>query len=222
MILDADLQNIAGFTHTQADGSNIGGVPPLVYGAEPCPGKHHSLLLHTSGNSDTTGNGYPAFLWSINPRPILPNTGKLTMRYKVQFGGNLAGMNVFETDTKLVAVCADGKTRMFNLSLQRHNPNGQIDVGDWDDTGIRMEALAIDETVDVEIDYAFDTVKNVCSVLRYIDNISGSHPVPTAYKNMPATLSTWAVGAIPQIQLGSMPSAQPWSAKVWGLDYVWQ
>lgn len=222
MLRDTDLQAVTPFiTHVQSDGTNIGGIDPKEYGITMIPGKKQAALLRTSGNTDPAGKKYPAWLWSLHGRPMLTTSGRFQMRYKFMLGGDLTGANVFETDTILIAQCADGQVRKFNLSLQRHIASGQVDIGNWTDTGIRMVPLIADEEVDVEIDYAYDLTKNLCSVLRYIDNLSGSHPVTTSL-NMPATVSTWSKGAIPQIQLGSLPSAQAWQAKVWDLEYVWQ
>ncbi|HMG85593.1 MAG TPA: hypothetical protein VK574_07610 [Terracidiphilus sp.] len=221
MYIDSNLQAISPFiSHVQSDGSQIGGIDPLDYGATPIPGMPRALLLRTSGNSDKTGKQYPAWLWSTAPRPILPNTGRFQMSYDFRIGGNLQGANVFETDTILIAVCADGVKRKFNLSLQRHIATGQIDIGNWTDTTLRAGALSQNTKHKVVIYYSFDLTKNVCSVLAYsCDGIPQS--VPANLQNMPATQSTWAVGAIPQVQLGSLPNGLPWQVKLSKLRYRW-
>ncbi len=220
MFKDTGIQaDPTGRTHVQSDGSSIGGVDPASYSAKSVIGKKNALLLSTSG---TTQLGkYPAFMWYCAPRAVPPNTGRLTMKYKFKVRGGLVGINVFETDTILILKCADGVVRKFNLSLQRHAANGQIDIGNWTDSGIRMTPLALNFTYKISVAYSFDVVKNVCSVLSYADNVSGAKAVPAALQNMPATPSNWAVGAIPQVQLGSLPSAQPWQVKIWDHQYIW-
>lgn len=219
MIKDTDLQAISpAVTHVQSDGTNIGGVDPLDYGYTPIPGGDQSLLLRTSGNSDKTGKGYPAWLWSVRPRPMLTFSGRFYMSYSFAIGGNLAGANVFETDTILIATCNDGKVRKFNLSLQRHVSSGQIDVGDWTDTGIRLGPIAPDVPHKVGIQYAYDLTKNTCAVLSY--EFDGA-VIVVKNGQQAATESNWSLGAIPQIQLGSMPAAYAWQVKLWDLQYGW-
>lgn len=205
--------------HVQSDGSNIGGVDPAKYGYQIVPDAvNQGLLLYTSG---TTQQGkYPAMEWSAHPRPIKSTSGNFSMSYSAVFGGDLRGMNVFETDTILISQCADGKRRKFNLSLQRHVSTGQIDIDNWTNTKVLTGPLELEKNYDVRIDYAWNSIKNICSVLAYECN-GVKYDIPTALHNMAATESNWAIGAIPQIQLGSLPSAQPWNVKITKLEYWW-
>ena len=205
--------------HVQSDGSNIGGVAPAKYSYQIVPDAvNQGLLLNTAG---TTEQGkYPAFLWGAHPRPIKSTSGKFSMSYSAVFGGDTRGMNVFETDTILIAQCVDGKRRKFNLSLQRHAATGQIDIGNWTNTKILTGAIETEKNYDVRIDYAWNSTRNICSVLTY--ELNGTrYDIPAALQNMAATESGWSIGALPQIQLGSTPSAQPWNVKISKLDYWW-
>lgn len=215
MIRDTNLQALPGQYRTNAQ-VPIGGVPPSSCFMAIIPGRHQALLLTTEGNSQA--GKYPAAMWSpLVPRPILPNLGNLAMSYKFALGSDLAGMNVFETDVKLVQNCADGQKREANLSLQRHAVTGQIDIGNWTDTGLRMGPVTPDDEHDVTISYSFDIVKNVCSVLSYAcDGI-----VKRITANMSMTPSTWLAGAYVQVQLGSMPNGLAWAVKLHDLDLAW-
>jgi len=205
--------------HVQSDGSNIGGVDPAHYSYQIVPDTvNQGLLLNTAG---TTQQGkYPAWLWGAHPRPIKSTSGKFSLSYSAIFGGDLRGMNVFETDTILISQCADGKRRKFNLSLQRHATTGQIDIGNWTNTKIMTGPIQRETNYNVRIDYSWNAVKNICSVVTYELN-SVRYEIPLALQNMPATDTNWSIGALPQIQLGSLPSAQAWNVKISKLDYWW-
>jgi hypothetical protein len=220
MFTDKDIQLIEPpILHVQSDGSNIGGVDPAHYGYQIVPDSAaRSLLLYTAGN--TQQGKYPAFEWGAHPRPIKTTSGRFSMSYSAIFGGNIAGMNVFETDTILIANCSDGKRRKFNLSLQRHAATGQIDIGDWTNTKLMTGAIKVWTNYDVRIDYSWNAIKNICSVLTY--ELNGMrYEIPESLQNMAATESNWAVGALPQIQLGSVPAANPWNVKISNLQYLW-
>jgi hypothetical protein len=212
MIKDTQLQAINPYiTHVNSDGSNIGGVDPLSYQVTTIPGSKSKLLLSTAGNSDKTGKGYPAFLWSLKPRPILPNSGTFSMSYSFMLGGDLTGANVFETDTIFIL----NKTK-YNLSLQRHIKSGQIDIGNWTDTTLRFAPLVVNKKYKIILNYVFNIT--TCAVVSYSED-----GVVSVIKNgtQAAIPSNWSTGAIPQIQLGSVPSAQAWNVKIWDLEYRW-
>src|SRR6202041_352351 len=89
-----------------------------------------SLLLTTSGSTDPTDKGYPAWMWyPAAARPILPNTGNLRLALKYAVGGNLSGLNTVETDVLIVQAGL-----MMNRSFQHVQASGfQIanQAGGW-------------------------------------------------------------------------------------------
>ena len=106
----------------------------------------------------------------------------------------------------------------FNLSGQRHIATGQIDIGNWTDTGIRAGALAPNVKHKVRWQYGL-SAKN-CSVLTYTcDGVT--YPIPVKLQNMPATPTNWATGVYIQIQMGSLPNATPWAEQITDLRLEW-
>src|ERR1700733_11113999 len=144
-------------THVQSDGSQIGGCDPLKYGVQPIPGKRLSLLLSTEGSSDPKGAEYPAFMaYPSIPRAIPPNTGNVSQSFKFTVGGNLAGMNVLETD--LLLVIGGWK---FNGSCQFVQGKGYeiVDAdGEWQSANVNpIGKLSANLKYEAEITYVFNT-----------------------------------------------------------------
>lgn len=204
-------------SHTQADGSNVGGVPPITYSFLPIPGKKPAALLSTSGNSQPP-SGYPAAEWYQHALPLQANTGNLQFIFDLTVDANtLTAANVIETDTLIITA-----GHKFNLSGQRHVATGQIDVADaaghWVDTGIRAGAFVPGFKNKVIWTYVFDPVKFIGSVVSYACN-GIVYPVPANLQNVPASTSTWAAGVMPQFQMGSLPAGNPWSEKITNAKY---
>ncbi len=208
--------------HAQSDGSNIGGVDPAAYGIQPLPAPVPSWLAWTSGTTKAGGypavEFYPAASPSRNakalPRPILPNSGNLALSFSAMLSASAAqGGNVFETDILLVA-----EDRKHNLSGQRHIQKdakglyGQIDIGNWTDTGLRAGPFRPSIAHPIRWVYSFDLAAGKCSVISY--SADGQVlEVPAALGGMPAEPCSWPEGVYIQLpQLGSLPSAEPWCA----------
>jgi hypothetical protein len=218
VIKDTSLQSLPCQLRTAAT-IPIGGCPPLEYGAQVIPGKHQSLFLWTEGTTNPAE--YPAVMWNpASPRPILPNSGNVSQSFKYAVGGNLAGMNVLETD--LILVIAGYK---YNGSCQFQQGQGYQVVdssGDWVPTGINpIGKLTPNLPYSTEVSYAFDLLNHTLSVTTIAVNgvpfpVNSSTP-----QKVPAQMSTWLPGAYSQIQLGSVPSAQGWSAKLKDLTLNW-
>ncbi len=213
MIVDDLLQALPGKSHVQSDGSQIGGVDPAKYGWEIVPGKRQALLLTTEG--PTEAGGYPAWMWyPATPRPILGDSSKLELRMTYVLGGDLRGSNVIETDTRLNGA--------WNGSVQYNQVSGfQVTdaTGAWLDTGISYGPLAVNTEYDVRIAYDFDLPNKLTSVTAI--GIGRMLPVPARLQKVPWVGTAWSTGLYLQIQLGSMPSAQPWSLKIKRARYVW-
>ena len=218
MIVDRDIQLLPMSMHTQAD-APIGGVPPLIYGMQIVPGKHRSLLLWTAGNSQPKAKEpYPAWmLYPSKPRPILPNTGKLRVSMKYALGGNLAGCNTVETDVLIVQ-----NGLMFNRSFQHVQTKGyQIaDVdGNWVTVASNPAPLVADCEYAVAFDNVFDGNGSATTSIEQ-DGVKWKWVVP-GVPMIPGKPTTWPTGVYAQVQLGSMPSAEPWSLKI-QMDLEWQ
>jgi len=230
-ILDIDIQAQAALTHTQADGSDIGGVPPASYGFKYVPGNHQTLLLWTSGSTDVTGKGYPAWMWyTATPRPILPNTGNLKLSFQYAAGGNLAGMNVAETDTILVI---DGwkynGSGQFNQSLGFQIVNA---AGQWVTVGFNPGPMQVNVKRQIIWEYAFDTVGRTMSVIAITCAFKGypltRFPVLASQQKIPAIdtseggkMTPWKDGTYLQIQMGSMGNGLPWTLAVKQMKNIW-
>lgn len=214
MIQETQIQSLVAQLRTQTQ-IPIGGVAPQSYGMQIIPGTDESLLLWTEGNNGGPQD-YPAVMWNpVTPRPILPNTGNLKMSYTMTLGGNLLGANVFETDTLIVV-----NGMKFNLSGQYRQSSGFMVVnaaGGWVDTGITFGPLLTDIPYAVEWEYQFASESSVIAISVNNDRLL----VPATLQNIAAQASNWTPGAYPQIQLGSVPSAQAWSMKIDDLMYEW-
>ncbi len=210
-------------THT---GSSIGGVAPLTYSCTPLPTADAVWLFSTQGNSDPTGKAYPAAEWYqaatavadalALPAPILPNTGKLSLSYTLTVDeATQTAANVIETD--LILVTGGYK---YNLSGQRHVASGEIDDGNWTDTGLRVGELTSDTPHAVQWSYSFNATTHTCSVLSYAcDGVV--HAIATPFQNMPALSCNWTTGVYLQIQMGSLPAAARWEMTMGDLAISW-
>lgn len=215
-------------SHVQSDGSEIGGVDPLSYGVQPCPGSKAGWLFWTEGNS-APPSSYPSVLFypaasvglGKTPllRPILANTGNLALCFDETVGGNRSSANVDESD---ILIVYGGKK--YNLSLQCHAANGEIDVGSgpagWATTNLLTGAMTPNAKHQTRIQYAFNFTAGTCGVVSYTrDSLKWS--VPANLQNQPGIASTWETGVYLQLQMGSLPSALPWSMRVKNIRLEW-
>lgn len=219
MIIDELDPNTVWATHTQADGSNIGGVPPQAFSIAPLPGTRPDWLLSTVGNSGKVGD-YPA--WMAYPKVPRQRLGsRLKLSFYLTMGGILAGMNVIETDIILVS-----SGYKYNGSAQYNLSRGfQIaDAhGSWVDTGIAPPpyAPAVNVRHYFELNYTFDYLNNLLSVTSIGIDSGLPFPVPAVLQNIPAQPSTWLPGVYLQLQMGSTPSAQAWQARFKKIRLSW-
>lgn len=205
---------------TAQSSADIAPVAPMGHNALIVPGEKPSLLLRTFGNADPGKARYPGVLFApgvngkATPRPILPNTGNLSLLLGMTVSPEaLTSANVIETDILIVT----GGFK-FNLSAQRHIATGQLDIGNWTDTGVRVGQIVPNHLYSVRWNYAFDTVKHVCSVLSY--EADGAL-FPITLPPVPATPCNWLEGAYLQLQLGSLPRCNEWSVLIDQADMIW-
>ncbi len=218
MIKDTKIHTLPASMHVQSDGSNIGGVEPSIYGYSVLPSRKEPLRLFTKGSK--IAGEYPAFMWyPLTLRRFFGDSGsifncKLSIHYRLL--GDLNGVNVIETDTLFVL----GGYK-YNCSLQYNHASGfQIaDVhGNWVDTGFNPGNLEIDHWYNIKVLYKLDTIQKQFSV-RHIRCGNLASAVPSNLLSVPATISNWKEGVYPQIQLGSMPTAEEWGLEVKKMSY---
>lgn len=217
-LIDSDLHLLPMIAQSTPDIAPVG---PESWKALRVPGERSGLLLYTSGNMDATKTRYPGVLWCpgsngrATPRPILPNSGKVALCFGMMASTDtLDNANVIETDLLIVT----GGMK-YNCSGQRHVSDGQIDIGNWTNTGIKVGAIVPNHRYEVRWSYSFDTAKHVCSVLSY--EADGAL-FPITLPPMSATPSNWQEGAYLQLQLGSLPKCQEWSVLFDSVRLVWE
>jgi hypothetical protein len=149
-------------------------------------------------------------------RAIPTNTGHLQFCFDQWVNeGAALGANVYETDAILVL----GGFK-YNLSGQRHNATGEIDDGNWTDTGLRVGLLTPNIKHRIKWTYTFDTTKKVCSVYSY-ECDGAAWEIAAKFQNISATPCDWTPGAYIQIQLGSLPIGLPWAMRIGSPRLKW-
>ena len=218
MIVDQQIQMQDGWgTHA---GGNIGGVAPAIYGVLVSPpGNPTARLFYTAGSS--LPGGY-ADVEHYVLRPLLPNTGNLTLSFDLMVDGNAAkNAQAEETDTIL---CVDGYN--YNFSVQINVAlGGVLQVanagGSWVSIGSGPRTLAPHMWHRFVIAYNFDTVKHVGSVMSIsIDGVNYAVP-PIALRNVPAQLKNWADGALFQVQQDLTAAAGEFAMLIDNAQYMW-
>jgi hypothetical protein len=222
MITDRNIHTVAFKTHTQSDGSMIGGISPASYSALTIPGPDHALLLSTSGNTDPQGKQYPAWMWyPAAVRPVLPNTGNCSATWRSCVSGNLSAINVNETDVIFVI-----NKMKYNGSVQRQATQGYMianSAGGWVPTGFKVGQFVADQERVMQATYLIDTVGKTISVTEVSDGVA--FLVPSTLQKVPATAfpagQEWPDGAYVQAQQGSMPSGLAWLWLISDIELSW-
>lgn len=220
MILDTELQLTPGWkTHTQADGSNIGGVPPLSYGfLQGIPSAPTAMLFHAQGS--TVAGGYADWEAFID-RPVLPNTGNLSLSFDLTVDGNAAQYaQAIEVDTIL---CVGGFKYNFSQQLS-YAADGVIDIaqasGGWVSTGIVLGKLPAFVAHHFLFTYAFNVKTHSYSFVSVtVDGVV--YPIPSALQNLTAQSTTWADGAMLQVQQDLNAQAGQFSMLIDNAQFAW-
>lgn len=204
---------------TAQTGPTIAPCAPASFGQLIVPGDD-SLLLYAEGSADPAGKLYPGVLFcpgahgGSQPRPMLPNTGNVALSFTFTMtAASIANGHVQETD----AIFIIGGYK-YNGSLQRHIATGQIDIGNWTNTGTMMGVITPEIEHQVEIQYAINVGNKTISVLSYTcDEVAGSIPSTLAQA---AVLSNWlgtvdgSTGAVNlQFQIGLQQNGAPVTIK---------
>lgn len=167
-------------------------------------------------------NGSPYNNWlAANARPILPNTGKLSLSFELMIDANVASSaQAIEFDTRL------------SISGLNYNFSSQIDIaagwqlqisdaaGGWVSTGYNVPKLAPLEYHSFLYQYSFDTTKKLYSTLEIeIDN--APYPIPSTLQNLAPQNLGWADSCSLQVQqdLGSKGGA--FSQLMRNIQYAW-
>lgn len=219
MIIDSNLQSLPGWgTHTQADGSNIGGVPPKSYGFIQSPaGSPGAMLFYTSGS--TVPGGY-ADWEAYLARPILPNKGNLAYSLFLSVDQNAANAaQAIETD---VILWTGGYK--YNFSLQNnYAEGGHIQIanasGGWVDTGFNPGKYALDTEISFEA--AFNLATKTGGI-RSISLDGQIFTVPAPLNNIAASKTPWpGEGVFVQIQLDLTAAAGAYSILINNAQLAW-
>ncbi|MHB1937432.1 MAG: hypothetical protein ACYCOR_12715 [Acidobacteriaceae bacterium] len=220
MILDTQLQLNSGWkTHTQADGSNIGGVPPVNYGFAQClPGAPTAMLFHMQGS--TVAGGYADWEAYLD-RPVFPNTGNLQLSFDLAVDENAAQYaQCIEIDTIL---CLGGFKYNFSHQLN-YAAGGVIDIagaaGGWVSTGNAIGHLTPNVAHHYVLSYQFGAATHVYSFAGIeIDGVA--YAIPAALQNLTAQATAWSDGAMLQVQQDLNALAGQFSMTLDNVQYQW-
>lgn len=216
MIVNQQLQAQSGWKfHTQADGSNIGGVPPTSYGMlQRFAGQPTAALFYVNGVAYADWEAYIE-------TSLLPTTGNLQLDFDLTVDGNAAAhAQALETDTIL---CIGGWN--YNLSLQlNYAENGQLQIanesGGWVNIGSGPGKLVPHMPHHYTLTYAFSEARLTSSVAGIvIDGVE--YAVPTALQNVPAKNEKWTDGAIFQVQQDLNGAGGGFTMVVDNAQYSW-
>lgn len=184
-------------THTQADGSDIGGVPPDVYQYfQSLPVATDSMLMYASSAAKTACPMWMAHIL----RPWETNTGKLNFSFSLSVDENAASYaQAIETDI----IISDGEYN-YNMSLQNdYSKGGVIEIagqnGNWVETGLKPGKFSPFVKHAYSINYGFNTTTHKFGVTSI--SIDGDvYEVPTSLQDLTAVKKGWAKGANVQLQ----------------------
>lgn len=214
MKIDPNLQNAIGWeVHS---GPGIGGVPPDAgrFGFV----QHDALIDFYTQYS---GAGFADWLAAIH-RPILQTPTKVRLAFDVMFScgaGLFAQAREFDTELSLALL-------KYNASCQINDAEGgklQIsDVnGSWQDVpGALPGILAADAWHSFAIDYLFDTVKHVYSIVTVaIDGIP--YAIPSNMQNLPALPTNWTDRMSLQVQQDLKGGGGAYSQTMQNVRYIY-
>lgn len=218
MIIDSQLHTNFGWgMHTQADGSNIGGIPPDKYGFT----QDHMLGLMTF-STQAKGNGKDSADWEAYiERPILPNSGRIITCLTVMFDENTANSaQAIEFDT---VVTINGVTynfsRQFNYAEGGHYQISNKSNG-WQDTGFNPGKFTANQWYKMVFTDQLDTVHKTYSPISVsVGNLVIA--IPASMQNLPGEERGWSDGAILQIQQDLIPTGGQFSEVIAQADIQW-
>jgi hypothetical protein len=205
--VDQNLETETWNTHV---GPAIGGNPPESYGTQLIDGVRKFFV---------TGGPYSDWLASCH-RPLPVNTGGLSLNF------------LLKTDDKapLVAQALEFDTRVsvaklnYNFSSQFNYQRGgmfQISVnGKWVDTGIKPGVFIPSIWIPIQLDYAFDVVRQRYSTLAVsVNGVKSS--VPTMLQNLTPTNLGWADSCSMQVQQDLNSKGGSFAMYLDGITYTW-
>ena len=215
MILDTQLELLPFESHV---GTGIGGVPPTSYG---------SILYGIAVGFYTNGPAYANWLAAVH-RPVLPNTGKLSLSFNLSVDPRANECaQALEFDTRVSIQDGSGKWN-YNGSSQFNQAGGGawqiVDAnGDWVDTGFRPGKFTPLVKYPIKIDYSFDVTKHTSSVLGISigGDINQRFLVPAHMQNLAASNLGWADSCSLQVQLDLNSSGGAYSIYMRDIQYEW-
>lgn len=221
------IDDLSDATWLMHDGgtNGIGGVANISRSLTPIPGEN-AMVLSVEGNASPNASSptYPATMWYAE-RGVNGKNG-VTLEFEMAVSDSaVEAANVVESDVMMAAVCADGKTRLFNMSAQYKSGTGWMVVdatGKWVATGLNPN-LGVSVKYDIEIHWTFDLVKNMRTFQGVTVAGLFDEPPATFVSTIPATIPDppWATTANVQFQLGSLPNGLPWSERIGKVKLRW-
>lgn len=146
------------------------------------------------------GKAYATWM-AFNKRPVLPNTGNLSLSFELMLDSTTAGAQALEFDLRLAIGGYD-----YNFSNQINQvESGQLQIaspdGKWLDTGLIIGngKLAYNVPHQFRFNFVFDTkTKKKSTVSVVVDN--RAYSIPTKLQNMSVGQFNWEDTCILQIQ----------------------
>lgn len=176
-------------------------------------GDDHPVIPDTYGFDQNILNymrfyaqGKPYATWmAFNKRPVLPNTGYLSLSSELILDSTTAGAQALEFDLRLAIGGVD-----YNFSSQINQAEGgmlQISIADkWVDTGIVLGKLAYNVLHQFKFNYVFDTKAKKRSTASFV--LDGkAYFLPAKLTGIACASFNWEDTCILQVQQDIGPVA---------------
>lgn len=193
-------------------GPDIGGIEPASYGWN---------VLSAAREFYVKGSAYSDWLAAVH-RPVLPNTGLLTLAFDLMTDSNTPLMaQALEFDTR---VSVGGYN--YNFSSQvNYAEGGMLQISDatgkWMDTGFKPGKFSPDLWYQIRMGYRFNLLSQRYSFATATIGIK-SAVIPVNLQNLPAQLLKWADSVSLQVQLDLAGSGGGYSIFLKNVRYIWE
>lgn len=209
-IEDNGLDQLSGW-FTQS-GPNIGGAPPTSFGSVLLPGMRQFY---------TVGSAYADGLNAIK-RPILPNTGFLTLSFELMTDALAPTFaQALEVDSRLCVSKTD-----YNLSSQFNYVEGGVFQivdrnGKWVDTEWKPGKFQPYVWYPIRFQYGFDVAKKTFSFLSASNGVGASFSIPKTMQGILSGPLAWDDTCNLQVQLDLAQAGGQYSIFTRNMKYTW-
>ena len=210
MILDTHLELLTSWKPPIV-GPSIGGTPPTIYGYDQ---SFPQMRFYTNGPA------YSDWL-AANARPVLPNTGFVTLSFQLMIDGNVANAaQALEFDTRIsVGGWNYNFSSQINIAAKWQLQISGADGG-WANTGFTVPTLAPSVWHTFSYSYWFNTTTQKYSIISV--TIDGAvYVIPPSLQNLSPQNLGWSDSCSIQVQqdLGSKGGA--FSQLMRNIQYAW-